>query len=249
MAEQSPDLMPYFYSIRYSQVVPKRAFSLNRLLTTEALEKQQANFASASPPFALRSLNYDADYSGGACFLAVFEESTGWYSGFTKSGRDQFVAQLNSSQAHLADFAIQWRGDNPSVPISTPQYIAIWESWGNQAPVKQSVVSGDNMDWDTFMAQMTIKSQGGERLVKIRAYPAAGTFHLVGIFEEGATATTLEKYTSVEWAALRGGLSGTGEYFDSLIDFQVIDVDGVRSYILLKDETLDYSDWNLGYWE
>ena len=215
-------------------VVP--AHSINQFYTWDALLKQQDLFKAQAPSLLLRSLSYRADYSGGACFIAVFAEVSGGAQGFfSNQDWEVFETNFNNSNLHLADLTIQWRSDNPNSEPSTPRFISIWDGWGDRIPVKQSMLSGDTMDWYNFNKQMTIRIQAGERLVKIRAYPAAGTFHLIGIFEESKTpgASSLVRWTEKEFNAAVNTLNTIWNYIG---DLEVIDIDGDRFYLVIIDD-------------
>ena len=241
MAAAQPDqrvtyLYPTFFKnfdhFNPGDPVPK--YSVNCFFTLDALLKENDNFSKAKPPLGLHSLSWNVEYSGGGCFLAVFaEQNPGRF--FYNNDWDVFEDDLNqglNDGTHLADIAIRWGSDTASIDVfnsTGPTYFSVWDEWGDQTPVKQSVLRGDIGDWDDFATQVSNKAQAGEKLVKIRAYPSGGSLRLLGIFEQSEwQSASLVRYTPDQWYS-------TG-FHQGLVDIQVVDINGVRSFICVIDQ-------------
>jgi CubicO group peptidase (beta-lactamase class C family) len=123
------------------------------------------------------SIDTDEETEGNVTFLAAYipPDPPGEYALLRTADWSQFLTDFNnfSSVTRLLDFDIHPQG---GVRFYTG-------TWGG-GPAHQILVP--DLGWDDFISKWKELSNAKMRLIKVQVFPAADSYHLTGLFEEGS---------------------------------------------------------------
>jgi CubicO group peptidase (beta-lactamase class C family) len=156
-------------------------------------------------------------------YMGAWTQMTGAYALWRTPDWNSFMTTFNNQKAttRLLDFDV-----NPSG--GTRWFTGTWGS----TPITQTLVH--DLDWNDFVAEWRKLSGSGWRLTKIQVYPAATTWNLTGLFEQGSGGYAL--LMESDW-------NKWYQYYQAnpgmqLVDFQVYDDNNnTRWYIGVWRET------------
>jgi CubicO group peptidase (beta-lactamase class C family) len=156
-------------------------------------------------------------------YMGAWTQMTGGYALWRTPDWNNFMTTFNNNKAsmRLLDFDV-------NASSGSRWFTGTWGS----TPINQTIIH--DLDWNDFVAQWKTLSGSGWRLTKIQVYPAATTWYLTGLFEQGGGGYALLMESN--WTTFY-------QYYQAnpgmqLVDFQVYDDNNsTRWYIGVWRET------------